>query len=224
MTILNRREVIMKQTIDFVSSKFFRSKKYRITPDTFKEMDLGITNSSSWIGSQLQMVTSFRVDTLPGMIEWKSAESIDPLLFKNSLFWYARIEGEPIKFAMVWDNKTFVPILYGILGGKLSNTKQRLKKETDILTDIEISLLYDPIVQCFLNPIRIVFQAQNPEIRISLDEIQDRSNGFSDILVQQEQYLLVPLRILWEDHSKHQVESLCRWIFPLSFLRKIYER
>lgn len=214
----------MKQTIDFVGSKFFRSKKFRITPDTFNEMDLGIANASIWIGSQLQMVTSFRVETLSEKTELRSVENIDPLLLKNYLYWSARVEGQPIKFAMLWDKNTYVPILYGILGGNLSNTKQRLKKESDILTDIETSLLYDPIVQCFLNPIRIVFQAQNPEIRISLDEIQDRSNGFCDILVQQEQYLLVPLRILWEDHAKYHIESLCYWIFPESFLKKMYGR
>lgn len=136
------------------------------------------------------------------------------------LAWLARLDQDAGKFALLWDERTIFPFLYGVLGGDLANAKSRSENKTSELTDIEIGILFDLILSCFLKPLRGGFRKYWNEFYPRIDQIEFDRKGSLDLFPANELCLFIPFKMKWISDSKILFESQCVFIFSQTFLRK----
>ncbi|MGJ4734875.1 hypothetical protein [Leptospira levettii] len=173
------------------------------------------------IERSIKRITSFTVciekSEEPKIISFSDLPNSTKLQF---LSWSASLERKEEKFAMLWDASSISPLLYGVLGGSLANAIHRIdRKETEI-TDIEIGILFDLIIECFLKPIFNGFSSYHQEFKPRIDAIEPESHESLQLFPKNEICLVFPLIIKWKEDSNDFFTSQSMFIFSQSFLRQ----
>lgn len=138
----------------------------------------------------------------------------------DKMFWTGRINDTTSRFAMFWDESTIAPILYGVLGGDIEGVRKRILSSRKELTNIELGILFDPILQCFINPINNQFSNFNPGNHLLLDQMSFRLNDASGLFHGNEFCYVKTFHYFWISGQNESIASKCHFVLPQTFIRK----
>ncbi|EKJ85962.1 hypothetical protein CLV96_3846 [Leptospira meyeri] len=173
----------------------------------------------------MQRVTSFPVSIEmsepPKILTFGDLPDSTKLQF---LFWSARLERKEETFAMLWDETSITPLLYGVLGGSLANAKHRINRKENQITNIEIGILFDLIMDCFMKPIINGFSMYHPNLKPRIDTIEPETRESLQLFPENEICMIFPLVIKWKVGSSDLFLGHCIFIFSQTFLRKFHWR
>lgn len=133
--------------------------------------------------------------------------------------WLGRLDDKSGKFAMLWDENTIAPLLYGVSGGSITGAIRRTQRKQREITDIEMSILADYIIRCFISPIRFVFSNYDSNFNPRLDTLEYQYRAMQMIFSDSERSLVFTMKFIWRDETEECIESKCYMIFSQEFLR-----